>query len=172
MIPIPVEPPIQRIAIDSLPLIESSSSLVDLLSALLTPAIAIVVALILYQQLRLEKRRHKLEAYNRRLDIYKAVIRFVSVATAHARVDEQHLAELSRGTFVAPMLFDDEVVGYVQEIRKNGISLMTSGQQMESLQQNDDRRSQAVEQNHEALTWLGEQYEAAESLFRKKMGIK
>ena len=51
-------------------------TVVDVLSALLTPTIAVIATYVAYQQWRVNKTRLDLDLYDRRLAIYKAVDAF------------------------------------------------------------------------------------------------
>ena len=64
-----------RVMIESMP--PNSNNWIDILSALLTPLIALIAVYVAYQQHKINKIRLQHELYERRLRVYKAVQTFM-----------------------------------------------------------------------------------------------
>jgi hypothetical protein len=71
---------------------ENLMTSVDLLKALLTPAIAVLTALIAVAQYRLAKAKFRHELYERRSAVYKAAMKFIAQVKSAptVKLDEAH----------------------------------------------------------------------------------
>jgi hypothetical protein len=86
---------------------------VDLLSALLTPLIAIITTYIAVRQYRNERAKFRHELYDRRLAIFKAASNYLSIATSYVtkeNYDEEERAfrEFLAANMESQFLFDKE----------------------------------------------------------------
>ena len=82
----------------------SAKEIVNILSALLGPIIAAVVAYIAIQQYRLEKFKIRQQLYERRSTIYKAVMEFLSRIVQNANIEYEHIYKFLRETAESLMM--------------------------------------------------------------------
>ena len=93
-------------------------TVVDVLSALLTPTIAVIATYVAYQQWRVNKTRLDLDLYDRRLTIYKAVDAFYGDVGTQGTAKYPMVFQLRYATAEAPFLFPTEIEKHLKEISK------------------------------------------------------
>jgi len=92
-------------------------SVVDVLSALLTPTIAVLAVYIAYQQLRVNRTRLDLDLYDRRLAIYKALEEFYDGIAIPGNVRFPMVTKLRFETAEARFLFPKEIEKHLDLLR-------------------------------------------------------
>ena len=70
---------------------------IELLSAAIAPVTACIAVLVAYQQWRTNRDRLRVELYDRRVTVLKAVRQYLSEVTALGRVPDNGLSDLVRG---------------------------------------------------------------------------
>ena len=93
-------------------------SVLDVLSGLLTPLIAVLTTYIAYQQYRIRRDERSLQLYDRRLAIFNKVISIVDRTFACDRFNHQEAQEWATSTREADFLFGEEVeeaISYLYE---------------------------------------------------------
>jgi len=141
--------------------------MIDWLSAALTPIIAIVTTYIAIQQYRLEKKRGKHELYEKRLDIYKNISKFLGHIMAKAALyDYEVLINYRRDIAEAYFLFDDRLNQYFEEIYKKGTDLITTSNILkEDGTISEEKRAILIEEQRKMVEWFIEQ----NSILREKI---
>jgi hypothetical protein len=148
--------------------------LVDILSALLTPLIAIVATYIAWQQWTTNKRRLNLDRYDRRLRIYEEIIKILSVIMRDAGASMDDLLKFRTSVSEADFLFGPEILEYIDQIYKRGLVLWRCNQEYKDYTQEKPEgydHTKIVEEMHKELTWLVEQFEPAKRKFQKYLDI-
>lgn len=153
-----------------------SPDVLQLLSGLLTPLIAIATMYIAYQQYLLAKLKFRHDSYERRLQVYKSVQAFISEIVRKGKTDysncSQFYAEASEATF----LFAPAVQEYIEEIYKKALELVELYERMcppgggEGVQ--GQERGQAATDTRELKGWFIKQLSASKEIFRGQMGIE
>ncbi|MHA7872630.1 MAG: hypothetical protein ACX939_09800 [Hyphococcus sp.] len=147
----------------------------DTLAAFLTPAIGVGTLFIAYQQWRIERLKLKLDRYEKRLNIYEEVRRFLGVIQQNAKAELEDLFRFKAMTSEADFLFGAEIPEYLDEIYKQGIQLTVAvNEYRDSTQpvpQGYDHEA-VVNRKHDALTWLTSQFDPAKSKFKKYLQVK
>lgn len=151
---------------------------IEILNALLTPAIASVTIYIAVQQYRIEKRKFQydvmLQQYDRRLRVYEGTKDFIWSVMQHENSPDW--AKFHESTKEAPFLFgkDKAVIDYLDELKKRAGKL----QACRSLYKDDMQKppenydhSKVVDGMHVELLWFTEQLDAAPNLFQKYLNI-
>jgi hypothetical protein len=115
---------------------------VDILSALLTPTIALVTTYIAVQQYRRERAKFRHDLYDRRMTVYKATSAYLSTVTNYSRKDnaEEELRmfrEFNRACAESYFLFNKEVVRYLEIIQITGSMRLSAHQQLEEMNPED-----------------------------------
>src|SRR6267142_674771 len=85
---------------------------------LLTPVIAIVATYVAWQQWKTNQNKLKLDRYERRLSVYKEVVRYISVGIRDANYDNDELLTFRSKVSEADFLFgvEGEVSKYIDEL--------------------------------------------------------
>ena len=78
---------------------------------LLTPVIGIITTYIAWQQWQTNRNKLKLDRYERRLQVYKEVVRFIGIALQNANYDNNELMTFRPTVSEADFLFGEEVEG-------------------------------------------------------------
>jgi hypothetical protein len=105
---------------------------VDILAALLTPAIAIITTYIAIQQYRNGKAKLRHDLYDRRMAVYKAASKYLSLVvityaiTENPEEEKKALQEFIAANSESHFLFDKEVVNYLALIHITGIMRPTT----------------------------------------------
>lgn len=161
--------------INSLP--NNEHSWIDILSALLVPAIALLGAYIAYQQYRINKARLRNETYERRLSVYKCVQRYLSEILRDGETTYERAAQFSTEASEASFLFDDSVQNKIDEIYQKSIAMVANQRKMYPPDGSPGlpvgaERSKVSEENTELLKWHVEQLTETRKFFAKKLGLK
>lgn len=163
-----------RVAIESVPW--PDSTWVDILSALLVPAIAVLGVYIAYQQYRINEQRLRHETYDRRLAVYKAVQKYLSEILRDGRTTYERASEFYSEASEATFLFDSSVQEWIDEIFQQSVKFINTHERMYP---NDgsrglpagEERSRVAEQNSELLQWHLDQLKESKQFFANKMGV-
>ncbi len=147
-------------------------TVVDVLSALLTPTIAVIATYVAYQQWRVNKTKLDLDLYDRRLAIYKAVDVFYGDVGTQGTAKYPMVFQLRYATAEAPFLFPAEIERHLKEIYDKAMRIAALREQTYSasgepgLPVGEDR-SKACEEESEQVLWL---LQDAKAESRKRFG--
>ena len=147
---------------------------IDVFSSLLTPVIAAMAVYIAYQQWQTNRRKLKLDLYERRLRVYQAVTRFIGKVVKDVSPDFQDFSEFWRNTAEADFLFGSDVRDYIRELATRAANL-----QRWSNEYRDNRQvrpegydhSRVVESKHKEMEWFAVQFREAQQLFAKYLNF-
>lgn len=148
--------------------------LAKLSSALLTPLIAVVAAYIAWQQWKTNRQKLVMDRYDRRLRIYEEVRKILSIILRDAKARTDDLLKFRTSVSEADFLFGPEIMAYIDEIYKHGLSLGRWNQEYRDYTQEKPEgydHAKVVGEMHKELTWLTEQFEPAKEKFRKYLDI-
>jgi hypothetical protein len=164
-----------NIAIKSLP--ESTTSLIDVLSALLTPIIALLAIYIAYQQYKISEHRLRHEIYEKRVKIYMAVNKFISQITANGQTNFTNCHEFYSEASEAAFLFDSSIMEYIDQLYGKAIVLIELQEKLYPSDESQglevgEERSNVASQKAVLFKWFAKQLTESKELFTKKIGIK
>jgi hypothetical protein len=164
-----------RVIVESMP--ATSASWVDILSALLTPAIAFIALYIAYQQHKINQQRLRHETYERRLKVYKAVQAHLSVIIRATKTSYQECTLFYSAASEAAFLFDKSVMDKIDEIYSKSIDMAGLHEQLYPSDGSPglpvgEERSKVSQESGELLKWHQEQLEESKDFFAKKLGLK
>jgi len=91
---------------------------VEILSALLTPVIAIVTTYIAIQQYRNERAKTRRELYEKRLEVYQASSKFLNFSWSDNLLSHDVLRELNSAVYESPFLFENDICNFVESIQQ------------------------------------------------------
>jgi len=134
-------------------------SLVDVLSAALTPVIAVVATYIAYQQWRTNKSRLAHEFYDRRLTVFKAVRTFYGEIGDAGTARYGMAMTFYAATAEAEFLVSDEIREHIDELYKKGMDLASLHEKMypssgEPGLPVGSERSKVAEEHSKLLLWF------------------
>jgi hypothetical protein len=164
-----------HIAIDS---IATTSSLVDIFSALLVPTIAIVGLYVAYKQHQINQQRLKHELYDRRVILYKEMkIYFAEITARGTSISYDRIMKMNYDIGEAIFLFDNNINKWVEEIYSKSMDICLLEKQIYNengigtLSPRDDRK-RIVDKQNKLLKWIRSQEKELEPLFRKYLALK
>lgn len=164
-----------HIVVDSIPI--TVPSWIEVLSAFLTPIIAVVTAYIAYQQYHTNQQQLRHETYERRIAVYKAIQKYLSEIIRDGKTSYERIFEFTSEVSEAVFLFDNSVQEKIDEIYKKSIRMVDLKQKLYPLDGSSglpkgEERNKVVNEEKELLTWHTEQFSEIRSFFVKKMGLK
>lgn len=135
--------------------------------------IALFAAYIAYQQHRIEKRKFKLELYEKRYKVYKALMTFLGTIMREGRVTNDSQREFLINTNESLFFFDKNVNEYLKEIYSKSCDkwlcdVKLDDQNMEV----GEERTRIANRNHELTLWLVGQLKEAEIIFGKYLSFE
>jgi len=147
---------------------------IEVLTALLTPLIAVVAVYIAWQQWRTNRLRFVLDRYDRRLRVYEEVRKILSIILRDAKASSEDLLRFRTSVSEADFLFGAEVVEYIDQIYSHGIALGCWTEQYRDFTQEKPEgydHKKVVDGMHAELKWLTEQFEPAKEVFRRYLDV-
>ncbi|SRR6266542_2775022 len=141
---------------------------------LLTPIIGLVATYIAWQQWKTNRNKLNLDRYERRLQVYKEVVRFISIGRRDANYNDDELLTFRLKVSEADFLFGEEVSKYIDELHQRAVNLYRWNKEYR-----DDSRpkpegynhKEVVDEMHKELLWVSSQLEPARNLFKKYLNI-
>lgn len=141
---------------------------IDISSALLTPVIAIIAVYIAYRQHKMDKIKLRHELYERQLDFYKAVMRFIVLAKI-SPITDQEMSLINPVTMEAEFYFGKDVSSHIANIQIKAITKRArerdkskgSGAELETL----DQEIKEIEK------WFGDQLMLTHNKFKKYLKL-
>ena len=147
---------------------------IDVSKALLTPLIAIVATYIAWQQWQTNKHKLILEKYDRRLKVYEEVKKILSIILRDADASHEDHLKFITSVSEADFLFGQEIPEYIKEVYKRGLNLRRWNREYRDYTQKKPvgyDHEKGVNNMHEELKWLAEQFDPAKDKFRKYLNI-
>ena len=100
-----------------------SALLTDLLAVLPTFIVGCIAAYIAYQQWQTNRRKLELDLYDRRLRLYQATTKYISMVLTDLKPKLEDLSEFRRATAEADFLFGPDIRAYLDELFEHGVEL-------------------------------------------------
>lgn len=164
---------VTRVIIESMP--AGTPGWVAVLSALLTPLIAILAVYVAYQQYRTNHLRLQYETYERRFKVYKIVQGFLSDITRNAKDAFPRIHQFYEDASEATFLFAPEVQGFIDTLYEKAVDLERVDQERsagsQGLREEAEGRN-IVQERAKLMNWFCDQLSQSKELFRKHMGMK
>lgn len=140
--------------------------MIELLSALLTPVIAVTTTYIAVQQWRLEREKWRLAVYDKRFETYRTVVEFISLmCSAGDCTEEERIKFLQTGSRNY-FLFEPDIQTYIDEIYKQSVkksylekTLLTTGDSQAAY------RGQLAQQAADISRWFSAQFDITKQQF-------
>src|SRR4030042_2233781 len=148
----------------------SEKDCIDILSALLTPTIAILGIYIAYQQWRTNKNRLKLELFEKRYEIFSSIKKFIANILSSGLVEQGAGIQFLRDTKSVVFLFDENIAKLTTEMYKmaNKLHALEKTEKThigEKLEKNLDKQDEIKE-------WFQQQLTNIDVVFKKYLKIE
>jgi hypothetical protein len=135
--------------------------LVRVLSALLTPLIAVVATYIAWEQHQTNRRQYRLALFEKRMAVFNSIMNLIVAVLQGASVELNQLFTFIRETRDHELLFGPEIGEFINEVYRNGVELHTR----------DDVGGQEARRT-ELLTWFSGQSTEARAKFLKYLDFR
>ncbi len=153
---------------------QDGTSMLELLTALLTPLIAAIAVYIAYQQWQTNRRRLDVDLYDRRLRIYETVTKYISAVLTTLHPTLEDLLEFRRSTAEADFLFGSDIRKYLDDLFAHGLELRKWQEKYRDSTQDypaDDDHNTVVEGQTSESSWFADQHEIALRRFKEYLNL-
>ncbi len=147
---------------------------VEVFAALLTPVIALLAAYIAWQQYKIQHRAYNGQMYERRREIFRAFMSFLSVVMREGKATYSQVGQFYAEASEADFLFSSKVVAKREELYTKGIDLVAVWERLypsdgsPGLPVGEERNRLAAE-NSELIKWFFAQIPEVKKIFRGEM---
>jgi len=134
-----------------------------------------LTAFFVFRQLNLAKSAIKIEAFDRRSQVYDAIREYISTVLAMGTTDQNSIKNLLVNTRHAEFLFKDKkLFELIETLFHKGLDLELNEKLLDSLDgpSSVDERKKLAEKHHVLLKWFSDQLEVVKDLFRKHLDIE
>ena len=144
--------------------------MIEMLSGLLTPLIAVLAVYIAWKQWHTDHLRLKYELFDRRYAIFEKITSFIATILAQGKVPANAATQFVRETKTAIFLFDDkELQNFIEEIYQKTVALHALEATLENLQGLE--QSSNIEKQQEIKGWFTSQLNACSERFSRFLSL-
>lgn len=133
-------------------------SWVTYLSALLTPAVALLAVAVAVAQWRIAKNKLKLDLFERRYAVYQAAVDVMSKTDALGVLSKEEVDRFQVAIRGARFIFDDSVGAYLDETHDRIRRILFLTENIKSQTTASASRSEATAKRNEHRTWVASQW--------------
>ncbi len=145
---------------------------VPILSALLTPTIAISAVLIALQQWRTNRNRLKLDLFDKRYEYYDAARILIGKILSSGKVEDADTFEFLRNTRGTKFIVGEKIATYFDnELYSKALDLGCLDAELEGVGVGSER-TENVRKQSEIKKWFNAQYEVLDELFMPMLGLR
>jgi hypothetical protein len=154
----------------------SLKDLADVLSALLTPLIALLAAYIAWQQYRVQHRSYNGQMYERRRVVFGAFMAFLSGIMRDGRTGYDSLGKFNADASEADFLFSEKVVKKRDELYDRALEMISGYERMYPQDGSPGlpvgpERSKLAQEHADHLKWFFKQISLVRDLFKVEMRV-
>ena len=142
-----------------------------ILNTILLLAIAAGTGYVAYHIYSKAKGQKDADLYQRRLDVFREIVRFLSVISRDGNVSRPDILEYRSKTQESDFLFDKDITDYIEKIHAQAAKLRSTNDLLKSadLPIGEERDSVTVE-NSRQLIWLADQLPLLKKRFEPYLG--
>jgi len=145
---------------------------VTILSALLTPTIAVLGSYIAYRQWRTAQNKLKLELFDRRFAIYDAALNFIRSIVSSGAVNDDELYGFILGTHAAKWLLNTDIANYFKkQLCQKARELKELQDEIETLPPGEERKTK-TQKRAELRKWIFDQSAVLDDKFEPFLKVK
>lgn len=152
----------------------SIDEILKVLQGSLTLVIGIVATYIAWQQWKTNQNKLNLDRYERRLGVYREVIKFISIGIRDAKYDDYELMAFRPKVLEADFLFGEEVSKHLDELQMRAANLSRWNKEYRDDSQPKPQgynHQEVVDEMHKELIWISSQIKTARSIFKKYLNV-
>ncbi len=131
--------------------------LIDFFIALMPIALAIFGSYIAIQQYRTNRKKLKIELFEKRFAVFDSINKFIGAVVRTQTVDQQQINDFLAGTRGAEFLFSESIKKYVTEIWEKSVDL--------DVWAKDENRSTNASNRAEHMKWFVKQLREIDNRF-------
>lgn len=151
----------------------TTTELIQALSGLLTPVIAVIVAFIAYQQYVTSREKLRLDLFDKRLRIYTAARDFLKEVFGAGQVNQRQIAQFALDTCEAGFLFpNDNIDQVLVEMQKKARDLILALEKVERANSADLEVAAAKDEILGIRQWFSDQSPRMVRLFTPYLRFK
>jgi len=143
--------------------LEKIKPLTDFFTALIPIVLSIFVILIAIQQYRTNRRKLKLDLFEKRYKVFDVTIKFIGDVVRSQNFEHQTGSDFLEGTRGAEFLFDAEIKLYIDEIWERAVNI--------SVWAEDESTSTHAAERNEHMKWFVKQLREVDQRFKKYMQL-
>ena len=152
----------------------SSSEVIEISTALLTPLIAVLALYIAYQQFKINQGRLKREEYQRKVAMYGFFKEYISAIIRNGTIADRECIDFYHNTAECDFLFGQELIDYREKIYEKGIDLAMHSDTISRTgsprpKGEDEKRAEAIKRKKELFSWFSKQPTEIRRLFAKEI---
>jgi hypothetical protein len=144
-----------------------SKDRIDLLSALLTPTIAIAAVAIAFLQWHLHRSKLRYELFDRRYGIFDKIKMFIKLNIKNPSLSDTECLEFLQETKGSGFLFSEEIEKFVNELYEKAIDLQTYHADAQA-----GNTAEHVKERSETKKWFMQQLRTVDSRFWSFLSLK
>lgn len=144
--------------------------IIEISKALLTPVVAIVAAYVAWQQLKTNRRKLKLDLFDRRYAVFEKVGEFIGSILTSGKVPPGAEFQFLVDTKAAGLLFGEDVSQFVSEIYRKAVHLHALDAELEGT--TGDARTANIKAQREIKDWYGTALEGLQARFSEYLKLE
>ncbi len=145
--------------------------IIEILSALLTPIMAIVTVYIAYQQYNLNKMATRKDLLDRRLVVFKNTMSFLSLIMQDGKPNRESTYKFLRETADSFYLFKPEIRSCLDEIYNKSRRLEYIEKKLDGQITGDEKREKLSKEQDELFVWFSAQFGIVENIFKPYLSV-
>lgn len=148
---------------------------ISIIISTIAVTVSSLTAFFVFRQLNLAKSAIKIEAFDRRSQVYDAIREYISTVLAMGTSDQNSIKNLLVNTRHAEFLFKDkEILELIETLFHKGLDLELNEKLLDPLDgpSTVNERKELSEEHHVLLKWFSDQLEIVKDLFRKHLDIE
>ena len=150
--------------------IDNQKDWIDILSALLTPSIAIFAVFFAGMQWRSDRKRLKNEHFGRRIPVYEAITDYIGDVCTSGRIRDEAEMKFLCDTKNVSFIFGSDIKAYVDEIFKKSTDLHALGKMERGL--SGDSLKVNLEKQSVIKSWFREELiSGSQERFKKHLSL-
>ena len=145
----------------------ASNDLIDILSALLTPTIAIAAVVIGFLQWHLHRSKLRYELFDRRYGVFNKITTFIKLNIINPSLSDTQCLEFLQETKGTGFLFSEDAEQFVNELYEKAIDLQTFDAEAKA-----GNTAEHAKERNETKKWFKQQLHTVDSRFRSFLSLK
>ncbi len=146
---------------------------VQVLSALLTPTIAVCAAWIAYQQVKINRNKLKLDRFERRFAIYDAAKSYITqVHFGDPKTEPESASQYLASIRGAQFMLSKEIEQYLRDLASKGIHLRMAERELERPNVPEEEHKAAAAKSMELHKWFTDQFEELDKRFASYLVVE